>query len=435
MKMPRRKNKSVSARFPAQSPPAPEPEVLHQLEFDSFISMDLPVCPTISKCRNNYLAAIADVNAKLQKTQSGPINGICKSHNEYQTVGRQYLAYVRAAEAELQKTQSGTTDGTYSPDPPADTTTASPDPPADTATACTKLPASAKGDVDSHIDPENRNTNPPDNEPAPPMHTEMLPQHPPLTIPFSNLPQLSSTPASSSYEEVCATNLQQQDPASSSPRIIQASSPLLALQTAGGNNHAARSIFVGDQAWPPIRPPIHPPRAGTRDAEFSQVAPDIGVEAQRARDAFREPQEFRSLGETHAAASACFASLMARVRPNTQSGLSMTSTRPSAPAPSETAGRIVSAGFQDPEASVTTCEVCPRPAPSRMPRTITRAEMNRRWRLNDPPARSRILRAADETGGTLGAVTSTPPARPADIKAAVGSGSEKVPRQAGSRRR
>ena len=261
------------------------------------------------------------------------------------------------------------------------------------------------------------------------MHTAMLPQHPPQTIPFSNLPQLSSTPASSSYEEVCATNLRQQDPASSSPRIIQASSPLLALQTAGGNNHAARSIFVGDQAWPPIRPPIHPPRAGTRDAEFSQVAPDIGVEAQRARDAFREPQEFRSLGETHAAASACFASLMARVRPNTQSGLSMTSTRPSAPAPSETAGRIVSAGFQDPEASVTTCEVCPRPAPSRMPRTITRAEMNRRWRLNDPPARSRILQAADETGGTLGAVTSTPPARPADIQAAVRSGSEKVTRQ------
>ena len=55
--------------------------------------------------------------------------------------------------------------------------------------------------------------------------------------------------------------------------------------------------------------------------------------------------------------------------------------------------------------------------------------MNRRWRLNDPPARSRILQAADETGGTLGAVTSTPPARTADIQAAAGSGSEKVTRQ------
>ena len=197
----------------------------------------------------------------------------------------------------------------------------------------------------------------------------MLPQHPPQTIPFSNLPQLSSTPASSSraYEEVCATNLRQQDPASSSPRIIQASSPLLALQPAGGHNHAARSIFVGDQAWPPIRPPIQQPLAGTRDAGLSQVAPDIGVEAQRARDAFREPQEFRSPEETNAAASACFASLMARVQPNTQSGLSMTSTRPSAPAPSETAGLIVCAGLQDPEASVAKCEVRMRPAPSRLP--------------------------------------------------------------------
>ena len=72
-----------------------------------------------------------------------------------------------------------------------------------------------------------------------------------------------------------------------------------------------------------------------------------------------------------------------------------------------------------------------RPAPSRLPRTITRAEMNRRWCLNDPPVRSRILQAADETRGALGAVTvtSTPPARPADLQAAIGSGSEKVTRQ------
>ena len=292
MKMPRRKNKSVSARAPAQSSPSPEPEVLHRLEFYHFISMDLPVSSGINRYHNNYLAAIA------------------------------------AADAELQKTQSGTTDGTYSPDPPADTTT-----------ACTKLRASTKGDIDSPIDPENRKTITPDNELSPPMHTATLPQHPPQTKSFSNSPPPSSTPASSSYEESCATHLRQQDPASSSPRIIQASSPLLALQPAGGHNHAARSIFVGDQAWPPIRPPIQQPLAGTRDAGFLQVAPDIGVEAQRARDAFREPLEFRSPEETHAAASTCFASLMARVRPNTQFGLSVTSTRPSAPAPSETAGR------------------------------------------------------------------------------------------------
>ena len=184
MKMPRRKNKSASARAPAQSTPSPEPEVLLQLEFDSFISMDLPVRPTIIKCRSNYLDAIAAVNAKLQKIQSG------------------------------------TTDGTYSPDPPADTTT-----------ACTKPTASTKGDIDSPIEnPENRKTNTPDNEPTPPMHTAMLLQYPPQTIPFSNSPQPSSTPASSSYEDSCATHLRQQDPASSSQRIIQASPPLLALQ-------------------------------------------------------------------------------------------------------------------------------------------------------------------------------------------------------------
>jgi hypothetical protein len=139
------------------------------------------------------------------------------------------------------------------------------------------------------------------------------------------------------------TNLRQQDPASSPPRSIQARSPLLALQPAGGHNNAARSIFVGDQAWPPIRPPIQQSPAGTRDTGLSQVAPDIGVEAQRARNAFREPQDSRPPEETLAAASSCFASLMARVRPATQSRLTTTSTRPLAPAPSETAGLIVSA--------------------------------------------------------------------------------------------
>ena len=160
------------------------------------------------------------------------------------------------------------------------------------------------------------------------------------------------------------------------------------------------------------------------------MAPDIGVEAQRARDAFREPQEYRSPEQTQAEASACFASLMARVRPATQDRLTTTSTRPSAQAPSETAGLIVSAGFQDPEASVTKCEVSIRPAPSRMPRTISRAAMNRQWRLNNPPpVRSGKLQAANEAGGASGALTRTPPARPATLPAAVGSESEELTRQ------
>jgi hypothetical protein len=97
----------------------------------------------------------------------------------------------------------------------------------------------------------------------------------------------------------------------------------------------------------------------------------------------------------------------------------MTSTRPLAPAPSETAGLIVSAGFQDPEASVAKCELNMRPAPSRLPRTISRAEMNRRGAPTIPPVKSMILQAADETGGSSGAVTSAPPARLAELPAAV----------------
>ena len=380
--MPRRKNKSASAPAPAQSS-----EVLNQLEFDSFISMDLPVRPTFAICHDN-----------------------------------------------IRNSQSGTTGGKYTPDtpdPPANTTTAYTNP-----TACTKgntdapipIPvpiACTKGNIDAPI-PNRKENGTPTDEPVPTMHTVPQPPHPPQHLPFSNSPRLSSTPTSSSREESWATNLRQQDPASSPPRSIQARSPLLALQPAGGHNNAARSIFVGDQAWPPIRPPIQQSPAGTRDTGLSQVAPDIGVEAQRARNAFREPQDSRPPEETLAAASSCFASLMARVRPATQSRLTTTSTRPLAPAPSETAGLIVSAGFQDPEASVAKCEVNIRPAPSRLPRTISRAEMNRRWRLNDPPVRSRILQAADETGGSSGAVASAPPARPAALPAAVGSGSEEL---------
>jgi hypothetical protein len=65
-----------------------------------------------------------------------------------------------------------------------------------------------------------------------------------------------------------------------------------------------------------------------------------------------------------------------------------------------------------------------------MPRTISRAEMNRRWRLNDPPpVRSGKLQAANEAGGASCALTRTPPAQPAALPAAIGSVRVELTRQ------
>ena len=379
--MPRsRKNKPASSPVSVQLSPVPEvPEIPEQLIFDTFISMPLPVCATFAMCRENYLAA-------SRLAQSRFIDGECTPHL------------------------------------PKSTNTSS--------CSCSKEILDAPILTQTELHHEEEAQGQPINVPALVTHQVTLHPHSPQDPSSSNPLQPSVTLPPSSNGESWASRLRQQDPADSSPQLFQARPPHLALQPVGSNNHAARSIFVGDQAWPPIRPPITQSTAGTSEAAFSQVAPDIGVEAQRARDAFRVPQDDRSPEETEAAASACFASLMARAKTATSQPPHTTSQRPRVTEPSETAGEtIVSEYYRDPEASVVDCEVRILPTPSSRPRSLSRREKNRLWHLNDPPVQSGEHQASVSTEGASGAVTCATPARPAAFLEDVDSGGGNLNRQ------
>ena len=379
--MPRsRKNKPASSPVSVQLSPVPEvPEIPEQLIFDTFISMPLPVCATFAMCRENYLAA-------SRLAQSRFIDGECTPHL------------------------------------PKSTNTS--------ACSCSKEILDAPILTQTELHHEEEAQGQPINVPALVTHQVTLHPHSPQDPSSSNPLQPSVTLPPSSNGESWASRLRQQDPADSSPQLFQARPPHLALQPVGSNNHAARSIFVGDQAWPPIRPPITQSTAGTSEAAFSQVAPDIGVEAQRARDAFRVPQDDRSPEETEAAASACFASLMARAGKATSQPPHTTSQRPRVTEPSETAGPMGSAAdFRDPEASVGVCEVRLLPPPSSRPRSFSRREQNRLWHLNDPPVKCGKHQASVSTEGASGAVTCATPARPAAFLEDVDSGGGNLNRQ------
>ena len=325
-----------------------------------------------------------------------------------------YLAASRLA-------QSRFIDGECTPHLPKSTNTS--------ACSCSKEILDAPILTQTEIHHEEETQGQPINVPALVTHQVTLHPHSPQDPSSSNPLQPSVTLPPSSNGESWASRLRQQDPADSSPQLFQARPPHLALQPVGSNNHAARSIFVGDQAWPPIRPPIPQSTAGTSEAAFSQVAPDIGVEAQRARDAFRVPQDDRSPEETEAAASACFASLMARAGKATSQPPHTTSQRPRVTAPSEPAGTIVSEYYRDPEASVVNCEVRILPTPSKRTWSLSRSEKNRLWHLNDPPVKSGEHQASVSTEGASGAVTCATPARPAAFLEDVDSGGGNLNRQ------